>query len=404
MDNTILGGIRVLDLANENGVFCTRQLAELGAEVIKIEPLEGDSTRKIGPFAEGEPQVEKSLFHAFYNGGKKSITLNLEKTEGKKLFLELVKQADVLVETSKPGTMEAKGLGYDDLKKMNPKLIMCSITPFGQEGPYSKWNASSDLIPYGMTGPMFETGVPGKEPLQLGLNFTANLTGVLATSGIIALITASAESGEGGYLDMSLFKAAGSWRCEYPGIYQYYNKITSRIGSQGMFVPMNYYPCKDGFVQLLGSSKWDQMIAWMKELNIDVGHFDEPKYGGPSYFNDALVAERSAVDALVTKLTLKYNKEDFMVEAQKRGIPAGASETPKSIMESPHYQARDMFVEVEHEPLGTYKTVGTPFKFSKADVNVGKRPPFLGENNEEIYKQLGLTTQDLAAYHAQHVL
>lgn len=395
MSNMILEGIKVLDLANENGVYCTKLLAELGAEVIKVEPPEGDSTRFIGPFTGNKKHVEKSLFHAFYNGGKKSITLDYKKSEGKELFLKLVKEADVLVETSKPGTMKKLGFDYDTLKTIRPELIMCSVTPFGQTGPYAQWNASSDIVPFAMSGPMYEMGVPGREPLQAGVNLAANLTGVLAVSGIISLISACAVDGIGDYIDMSIFDAAGSWRGEAGGVVQNQGIIPHRAGSQGMFVPMNYYPCKDGFVQLLGSNKWDELILWMKEQGIDTGRFDDSKYGGASYFNDALVAERTDVDALVTKLTMKYDKQDFMVEAQRRAIPTGASETPASVLKSPHYQARGLFLEVEHPEIGKYTTTSNPINFSESETRPGVRPPLLGEHNAEIYGKLNLSAAEI---------
>ena len=398
MSNLILEGIKVLDLANENGVYCTKLLAELGAEVIKVEPPEGDSSRFILPFAGNETHKEKSIFHIFYNGGKKSITLDYKKAEGKDLFLKLVREADVLVETSKPGTMKGLGLDYETLKAIRPELIMCSITPFGQTGPYAQWNASSDIVPFAMSGPMYEMGIPGREPLQAGVNFAANLTGILALSGIISLISARAADGVGDYIDMSIFDAAGSWRGEAGGVVQNQGRIPHRAGSQGMFVPMNYYPCKDGFVQLVGSNKWDEFILWMKEYGIDVGHFDDPKYGGSNYYNDALVAERVDVDNLVAQLTRKYNKRDFMVEAQRRGIPTGASEEPASVLESPHYQSRNQFLEIEHPEIGTYKTTGNPMKFSEGELKLGVRAPLLGEHNVEVYGTLGLSAKEIGHF------
>lgn len=395
MGNAILEGITVLDLANENGVFCTRMLAMLGAEVIKVEPLEGVSFRHNGPFFKNQKDPEKSLFHLFYDEGKKSITLNLNDPKGQEIFRELVKSADVLVETSKPGTMNKLGLDYDTLKKYAPKLVMCSITPFGQNGPYAEWNAASDIIPYAIGGPMYETGIPGREPLQVGLNFTADLIGVIAVSGIVALLYSRQIDGLGDYIDISIAEAAGTWRGECYGVVQNQHRIMGRAGSQGMFVPMNYYPCKDGYVQLLGAGKWEQCIQWMKEKGIDVGKFDDPKFGGPSYFNAELIKERDAVNALMTKLTMMYTKQDFMVEAQARNIPAGASETAFSVMESPHYKERGLFHTVHSPIIGDYRSTGSPLNFSDAVQIQGKAAPTLGEHNEEIYTRLGYSNEDL---------
>ena len=400
----MLGGVRVLDLANENGVNSTKCLANLGAEVIKVEPPQGDGTRFIAPFAGGEKHAEKSLFHAHHNGGKKSITLDYTKGRGKEVFLELVKESDVLVETSSPGTMESIGLDYESLKKINPKLIMCSITPFGQKGPYAKWNASSDIVPFALHGAMFEYGSPGREPLQMGLNMVANGAGLYAVVGILSSLYARNIDGVGDYLDISLSKVMNSWRNVAHGLSQYTGSIPQRTGAQGMFAPSNFFECKDGYVYLVSSGHWSNLIEWMKEMGVDIGDKDDPKYLVDMGSNKHLFEEIDLVNQMVNELTRQFTMQECVEEGQRRAIPFGSLETPETMLGNPHYKAREMFVDSEHPVIGSYKATGSPIKFSGAEMNTAIRAPLLGEHNEEIYVNAGLTMSEILQLKEQAVI
>lgn len=406
MENTILNGIRVLDLTNECGAYCTRLLAQFGAEVIRIEPLEGDRMRHLAPFAKQDEGVENSLIHAFYNEGKKSITLDYTTKKGQEIFYKLVQTADVLVESFKPGTMKDWGFDYETLKGINPGLIMCSITPFGQTGPYAQWNSSSELIPFAMMGPMFENGIPEREPLQVGWNAAADGTAVCALTGILALLFARGEEQVGDYLDISVFEVVGSWRNLALGRVQMPPKYAAeqRSGSQGVFVPANYYKCKDGYVSMMASGKWTNLVTWMKEVGMDVGDKEDPKYLPGAGFNKYLWADVDNVNRMVSELCSKYTKLEMMEESQRRGIPVGMSETADTILANPHFKAREMFRQVDHPVIGSYMTTASQFHYDGPEMKVGVRAPFLGEHNDGIYKKLGLSDVAVKALHAESII
>lgn len=398
MANTILDGIRVIDLTNENGVYCTKLLAQMGAEVIRIEPPQGDSIRFTGPFADEENAVETGLFHISNNAGKKSITLDITKSRGKDILLDLIRTADILVETSRPGTMENMELDYEHLQAIRPELVMCSITPFGQNGPYSGWNSSSDIIPFAMAGPMFEYGNPGREPLQIGLNFLANAVGVYAVSGIVALIYARASTGTGDYLDIAMYDVAGTWRnmaigtCQIPPY-----TIPTRTGSQGGFVPFNYYKCRDGFVSISGITQWTQCIQWMKDKGVDPGDFEDPKYLPDAGFNKYRFEKVDEFNQKMLELSIQYSKQEMMDEGQRRGVPVGTSETAATVFDSPHYKARGVFKVVEHPFIGSYKTVKSVVNYSATTMIDDVSAPLLGDHNDEVFQGLGLTEAEIVS-------
>lgn len=397
-NNGVLSGIRVLDMADEYGVYCTKLMAQMGAEVIKVEPLDGDSTRRIGPFAQDDSKsLEKSLFHAFYNEGKKSITLDYARPEGREVFLRLVRQADVLVETFEPGRMKELGLDYPVLKEVNPKLVMCSITPFGQEGPYSHYRASSDMVPFAMTGPMMEYGDPEREPLQLGQNILANGAGMVALAGISAVLYAREEDGQGDFVSVSLSEVAGTWRNMALGIPQMSpeHKPFIRMGSQGSFIPANYYKCKDGYVFIMASGKWAQCAKWLKDVGIDIGDKDDPKYLEDAGYNKYLWADADQVNEMMSELSLMYTKKDMMEEGQRRGVPVGTSETPDTVMQNEHFIARKMFHTVDSPAVGAYQTVAPGCTFSGMDTYAEEPAPLLGADNAEIFAAAGLTWEEI---------
>lgn len=386
MRQKILENIMVLDLANEYGVFCSKLMADMGATVIKVEPPCGDITRKRGPFYQGREEMENSLFHAFYNAGKKSVVLDYTTEEGKETFKKLVRKADILLETSIPGTMEELGLSYENLKQVNPALIMCSITAFGQTGPYAKWNASSELIPFGMAGPMFETGDVDEPPIQLGYNFLSNGACMYALAGIVSLLIKRERTGMGDYVDISLFEVAGAWRGLALGEVQQAPdyKIARRRGSQGLMIPSNFYRCKDGHIFMMASGRWTQVIEWMKDKGIDVGDKDDPKYIPNQGFNKYLWQEVDEINRLIGELAALYDKKEMMEEGQRRRVPVGAAETAETVLDNPQYCARNFFTEICHPVLGTARYPGAAFGFSESKMEVSSPAPLLGEHTEEI--------------------
>jgi len=405
MAQKILDHIVVLDMTDAYGAFCTKLMADMGARVIKIEPAGGDRTRFIGPFG-GEKTIETGLFHAFYNAGKESVVLGETVPENKALpegngpdeemymtgekkaqLLRLAAHADVIVETFAPGTMASWGLGYEDLRKVNPDIIMCSITPFGQTGPCAGWRASSDMIPFALAGPMYESGKPEREPLQLGYNFMANGACMYALAGILAAVYAK-EAGKGGdYIDIAVSEAAGAWRGLALGEVQQAPdyKIAVRRGSQGLMIPSNFYRCQDGYIFMMASGRWAQVVQWMKDKGIDIGDKDDPKYLPDQGFNKYLWADIDRVNAMIGELAACYKMQDMMEEGQRRRVPVGVAETTKTVLCSPQFNARNYFTEIEHPVLGRQKYPGAAFGFGASPMKTEKPAPLLGADTKAVF-------------------
>ncbi len=260
----LLEGYRVLDLADEKGVYCTKLLADLGADVIVVEPSSGSKGRHRGPFFHDEPHVEKSLYFLYFNTSKRSITLNLEHPDGQAIFKRLAKTADVVVETSPVGYMKSLGLDYDALSGINPKLVMTSISPFGQTGPYKDYK-SSDLVAMAMGGYMQITGDPEKPPVRLGNEHSHYPAPQYAALGILgALYYRDISSGRGQYIDMSLFEPIIPYHLEQhqAAMWKFQRQNPIRVGLHSYIgIPLGVYPCKDGWAAALTTTnkEWDDL-------------------------------------------------------------------------------------------------------------------------------------------------
>ena len=383
--NKVYEDIRVLDLSDEKGMYCGKLLAFMGADVVLVEPPEGSPVRKTGPLAKDIEGTEKSLLFAYLNTGKKSITLDLYSKEGAEKFRELAADADVILESSVPGTMEALELGYDDIKKINPGIIYASITPFGQTGVHSKWKASSDIITYGMGGPMFERGKANYPPLSLGHNITNNISSMHCLLGIMAAIHARNESGIGEHIDVSVQESSAQWRTFAIGEYQIppYKNCDREHQTDGVR-PSGFIKCKDGSsVYVTAAHNWEDMLAWTEEKGTDVTEFKDPKYLPRGGYNEQRKIDNDRIMEKFSELGKIYTAVELMEEGQRRRIPIGIVHTPKDTMEDAHFQSRQSFKEIDHPVLGTLKYAGAPFRLSESPLDDTSRAPLLGENNDQ---------------------
>jgi benzylsuccinate CoA-transferase BbsE subunit len=404
--NTALAGLRVLDLANEYGVYCGKLLAGMGAEVIKVERPGGDPTRNIGLFQGDAPHPEKSLFFAYHNTGKKSVTLDLESQEGAAIFKKLAGTADVVLETSPAGYLPGLGLGYTSLREVNPWLVMTSITPFGQSGPHSNYLAPSEIVPLAMGGLMYMTGEPSTPPVQVGHYLVGHAVGIYAAVGTLAAVHGSRFTGAGEHVDISMQECIASWLEASHILYQYSNhRITGRTGNEHPYItPGRLFPCKDGYCNIGAPGRWNEIVVWLIEKDIDVGDLADPKYVGPGG-DDLLFANRPRINQIMSDLTRKYTKKEIMLEGQQRGIPVTAMEDAESVYdEDQHLEARGYFVEVEHPVLGKLKYPGAPFLMTASPWQIGGPAPLVGQNNQEIYSALGMDEQELAVLKAAGVI
>ena len=386
--STIYEGKRVLEISDEKGMYCGKLLTMVGMEVIKIEPKEGDPSRMWGPFAGHIEDKERGLFWIYYNTGKKSVTLDIYSEQGRETVKKLASEADVLIETLKPGKMAELGLGYEDIKSVNPKIVYCSITAFGQDGPYAQWNASSDIIPFALAGNMNECGRPGfgYAPLNMGRNFTYNAAGLYSAVAILAFIRQAVVTGEGAYLDTAAMETAALWRNEDMANGQRfpYKPDRKKVGSAPPFPPGGMYTCKDGSVFIVGMSQWEALSAWMKEADMDIGEFDDPKYKVKSNSNPDVCSHGDELNALVAELCTKYTKEELYQEGLKRHIPIVPMNSPEDVYKDEHFNERGFFVKVKHPVAGETNYPGAPAKLTVTPLTVDQAAPLLGSANEEI--------------------
>ena len=260
---TALAGLRILDLTDLKGSLCTKLFGDMGADVIKIEPPEGDATRRIGPFLDGKPHPERSLLFWFYNTSKRGITLDLNQQAGQELVKQLAAKADVVVESAAPGTLARLGLGYDELKQLNPNLVLTSITPFGQTGPYQAYR-SSDMVAEALGGMIWTNGFPDEPPLHaLGLQAYHSASFFAAIGTLLALL-ARESLGEGQWVDVSMQEAVAGAVEHVAPFYHQGLGIESRRGSLHWSRYFRVARCRDGYVMHCSLGDWTSLVEWVK--------------------------------------------------------------------------------------------------------------------------------------------
>jgi len=404
-----LDGLRVLELADEKGEFCGKLAADMGADVIKIEPPCGSKTRMIGPFVDDVPDPDKSLFFWYYNTSKRSLTLNLGCDEGRRIFRQLVPKVDIILETYAPGHLDEMGLGYGPLAKIVPKLIMVSITPFGQTGPYRNFK-TSDLVSLAMGGPIFSCGyddvdVPNAPPIRPDGGHAHIMGCYQGFMGMLFALYQRDLDGNGQYVDCSIHEACScSTEWALP-VYAFNKRIVKRHTGRHASVRPNQqsqYLCRDGrYVNILGypnnRNNWHEMLAWL-ENDVPLGDFKNKTY------EDMLTLRTAPVDnpevqrytELISMFTAKHTSEEIYHGAQKRGLPCGIVRPPEETLKDHHLSDRGFFVEVEHDEIGrTVKYPGPPFQSSRMNYRV-QRAPLIGEHNLEVYGgELGFSREKL---------
>jgi crotonobetainyl-CoA:carnitine CoA-transferase CaiB-like acyl-CoA transferase len=387
MKEHALSGTRVLDLTHYiAGPFCTKMLADYGAEVVKVErPGWGDAARRMGPSLNDEPHPERSGLFLYLNTNKKSITLNLKSAAGVKIFKELVKHADILVENFSPRVMPSLGLDYETLKKVNPKLVMTSISNFGQTGPYRDYRAT-DLNIWGLSGIMYELGEPDREPLRIGNNVSEYVAGLYGALVSLAALYYCDETGKGQHLDVSILETFHTMQPSMTVVYSYAGFIRKRAGIR---FPWGILPCKDGYVgfYLPTQTHWESLCALMEMPELR----EKPEYETPMMREE----RREEITAIIVSWLKDKLMEDVFHAAQELRLPLTIVPNPEQLLNTPQHKAREYFVQIEHPETGVLTYPGAPFKLSETPWRAGQAP-LLGEHNEEIYgKQLGYSKEDL---------
>ena len=400
-----LSGVRVLELADEKGQWCGKLMADLGAEVIKIEPSGGEASRTVGPFLDDIPHRERSLSFWHYNTSKRGITLNLESDDGRGLFRKLAATTDVILETFAPGYLSSLDLGYEKLAESNSRLIMCSLTPFGQNGPWRDY-LSSDLLHMAAGGQMGCCGydsdqVSGDIPIAPGGGNAWHTGSHYAYMAIVAALLRRTSSGRGQYIDASVHDACALTTEMHVNTYIYRREVVQRLtGRHAAVSPsvQSQFRCKDGKYVNAGASRvtfrlFPVLTEWMDSHGLAGDLLDE-RYKDPKVF-----AESSAhINELVTKFVGSLTRDEIAHGGQDRGFNWGAVRTPDELVDEGHLNDRGFWVDVEHPELGrSFKYPGAAGIYNGSPWRITNRAPLIGEHNEEIYcRELGLQRAELA--------
>ena len=377
MLNGALEGVKVLDLSEDiAGSFCGRLLADYGADVLKVEPPGGAALRRMGPFFNDDPHPDKSLFYLVLNLNKKGATLNLETVTGQAILKRLVPQVDVIVETYRPGYLDSLGLGYDDLTSLNPALTMTSITPFGQEGPYSQYRGE-EIVNYAMGMIMSISGVQGREPLKHG-GFQAQYEGGLFAAATTAMALFGSEfTGEGEHIDVSVTECIASTMMATQTMYPFMGGTQIRRRANGSMFghPM---PCEDGWiiVQTGGGASWEDLAEF----------FQCPEMLEERFADRAQRAVNGEeLDRIVIESIKERSKWDLFPKAAEYRMLFGLVQTPSELVDCPQLESRNFFREVEHPVMGKVKVPAELFKLSETPYQLERSAPTLGQHNREIY-------------------
>lgn len=389
--------IRVLEWAQfVAGPYCAKLLADLGAEVIKIEdPGSGDEARRRGPFPKDVPHPERSALFLYLNTNKKGITLNLHTETGKNVFRKLLGEVDILIEDKPPRLMEELGLNYENLKRINPRLIMTSITPFGQNGPYRDYKAYH-LNTFNGSGFGYLTPTDRREregmdrrPLLFGEFLADYYAAVNAGTATLAALYARAMRGMGQHIDVSKQETpAGMIRSDIAE-YLLYGEIARRTSSVGRATWGGTIPCKDGYVSVIGTQ--GRQVQGIFDL------MGNPEWSKDEKFKPEVFHQHSLeIRPYVWAWMAEHRKEDIWHGGQQRGAPLAPVYTVEEAASADHLKAREFFVEMEHSEAGKLRYPGVPYKFSRTAAQFRYAAPLLGEHNEEIYcGWLGYSRQDL---------
>lgn len=396
-----LENLTVLDLTHVlAGPYATMMMADMGAKVIKIEiPNGGDDTRAYPPFRELGDEARESLYFANINRNKKGITLNLKQEEGKALFKELVKKADIVIENYRPGVMDKLGLGYDILKEINPRIIYGAVSGFGCYGPYSQ-RPGYDILGQAMGGMMSITGAPGGEPTRAGSALGDILGGLNITIGILAAVNARTITGKGQRVDVSLMDSVIAATENTAVKYLESGKIPPRMGNRYAAVsPYDSFKCKDGVIIIAcGNQKL------YEKLCSDVLHL--PDMITDPRFTDMTgrLKNQDAIKEVIEETLKDYTMEEATDMILSHGIPAGPILNISQILTDPHVKQREMFVEMDHPTLGRITVNGCAIKLMDTRPSVHTPAPALGQDNKEIYEDLlGLSDAQYTQFKEKNV-
>jgi crotonobetainyl-CoA:carnitine CoA-transferase CaiB-like acyl-CoA transferase len=391
-----LEDIKVLDLSRTlAGPFCTMLLGDMGADIIKVEqPGKGDETRKFTP-----PTWDGvSSYYLASNRNKRSIAIDLKSEEGREIIYNLAKESDIFVENFRTGALDKLGLGYEQMKEINPRLIYCSISGFGRTGP-EKNRAGYDLLLQGYGGLMSITGDPDGAPVKVGTSIVDLTAGMFAVYGILTAIIAREKTGKGQFIDVSLLDGQVTLLNYLATSYFATGKPAGRMGSaHPSIVPYQAFPARDMNIILAvpNNGLWEKCCLAMGWEDL----LEDPRF----ITNDDRVAHRTTLVDIISKRLAKLDSREIFERLDAVGVPCGPIHTIDQVLNHPHVRAREMILEVEHPIVKNLKMAGFPIKLSETPASVRRHPPLLGEHTDEILSELGLSPEQIEGLKKKQII
>lgn len=410
----MLHGCRALDLTNARAFLCGKMLADLGFDVIKVEPPGGDVSRDQGPFWHDIAGPDNSMYWAAYNTDKRGITLNLESAEGRALLLDLVRTADVVIESFGAGEMERLGLGYESLAAVKPGIVLTRVSPFGQTGPYAHYRAC-DLVIMGMAGHLLLTGDADRPPVNVGLPQACMQAGADAAVGSLIAYRHARRTGRGQQVDISMQHSAAWFLATTIPYWELSQRLSTRVGtlrsggSSGV-TQRQVWPCRDGFVFFFmlggqqGAKTCRQLVRWMNEE----GHGAADLDGFAWETFDMASATQELVDRLSAPIADFFEtrtKKEVLAAAIGRGISVCPLFSMADLLDDPNLAARDFWKQLPHPRIGA--SLPMPRRYvtsSVADTDTAFAAPGVGQHNAEVYAELGVSAERLGALRQAGVL
>ncbi|MCH8799828.1 MAG: CoA transferase [Chloroflexi bacterium] len=394
----LLNGIRVLDLGSGiSGPWCAKILADYGAEVIKVEsPGSGDAARRMGPFAGDDPDPEKSLTFLYLNTNKKGVTLDPSSASGRRLLDRLLAEADVLVENYPPARSKELGLDYASLAEVNPQVVVTSITPFGQTGPYRDYQAT-DIVTYALSGLMYHSGDSDQEPLRNVLDQSFYVAGISAAAATQVALFARLTSGEGQHVDVSAAECLGAHLVQPLPYYNYMGAVKGRRPVRGAGFE-ELMPARDGYVapSVQGSQPWSTIASL-----IGPEELQDEKFATAA----GRVAHGEELKELLIKGLAQWDRMPLFLASGEQRLVFGMAQDAGDLAHCPHLEARDFFVEVDHPVVGRARYPGMAVRLPGETITGSQPAPLLGQHNSEIFgRELGYSTQDLVSLRQQGVI
>ena len=394
-----LARFRVLDLAGPPGLECTKLLADMGADIIKVEPPAGEQSRRMPPFKDDIPHPETSLYHLHFNTNKRGITLDIESADGRAIFLELARHADVVIETFSADDSDRLGLRYDALSAVNPKLVVASITPFGRIGPWRDYRAD-DLASIALGNLLYIAGEQGKPPIQPAGELAYGMAGTYTAVAIAVALSHRVTSGGGQPIDTSTHECAAHIAGYAIPHYSASGAKPKRAKRDGQEADLyDPFAVKDGYVRffIVAREQWRRLVDWMGR---------PPAISGPEFEKTTYRRQNPAiVQAAIAEFCRGFTKEEMYEEGQKRRISVTPVNSAGEFVECSQTKARELFVELNHPMVGKYQQFAGVPRLTECPGSIHRPAPLLGEHNQEVYcGELGLSSDDLTALRAAGVI